>query len=870
MKSPLILIAAIPAFVVSAAAQQPTATDLAAWKRQAQNVTITRDDWGIAHIHGKTDADAVFGLEYAQAEDDFNRVETNYINAMGRLAEAEGESQIYRDLRMKLFINPDTLKALYAKSPDWLKKLMNAYADGLNFYLATHPNVTPRVIKHFEPWMALSFTEGSIGGDIEKVNLNQLEAFYGGHAPASTSGDEEEELYKEPSGSNGIAIAPANTVNHHALLLINPHTSFFFRSEVQVTSDEGLNAYGAVTWGQIFIYQGFNPHVGWMHTSSGVDAEDEFLETVTKKGDGYVYKHGDKELPVVSSKITVPYKTASGMATKDFTVYYTQHGPVVRELNGKWVAVALMNEPVQALTQSYTRTKATDYKSYRQSFELHTNSSNNTIFADTQGDIAYFHGNYIPKRDPKFDWTRPVDGSDPATDYKGLLSVDETPHLLNPASGWIYNSNNWPWSAAGPSSPKQSDFPAYVETGRAEQPRGYHALKVLPGRKDFTMDNLLTTVAFDSYMPSFEKMIPPLIKAYDATPASDPVKAKVADQIAVLRPWDYRWGANSVATSLAVFWGEDVTRRVSTGRRGRRRRWLGRGSRRRRAGRDAAAIARRRQRQAHGRFRHVEDAVGRHQPLPADQRRHQFEIRRRGTEHSGAVRVGAVGDARVVWRARLSEHEEVVRHERQQLRRGHRVRRQRARARRDGGRRERQSVVEALQRRGDALCQRQPARGVLLSVAAQGAHRARVPPGRVTVPRAAGTFDVKLTPQPTGVAGDAVGRFSIDKRFDGDLTGSGNGEMLSAGSPTKGSAGYVAMECCDRNARRTRGHVRSPTHGHDAPREQSAVDSGRAPIGHGRVGRAERDVCHRHRRWQTLISVRLRAGRRLSRLDAAR
>jgi acyl-homoserine-lactone acylase len=567
----LLIAAAMPALAATLAAQQPTSAELAAWKREAQNVTIIRDDWGIAHIHGKTDAETIFGLEYTQAEDDFNRVETNYINAMGRLAEAEGESQIYRDLRMKLFINADTLKALYAKSPDWLKKLMNAYADGLNYYLATHPGVTPRVIKRFEPWMALSFTEGSIGGDVEKVNLNQLEAFYGGQPAASTSGpgnDEDEELYKEPSGSNGIAISPANTVNHHALLLINPHTSFFFRSEVQVTSDEGLNAYGAVTWGQIFIYQGFNPHVGWMHTSSGVDAEDEFLETVTKKGNGYVYKHGDQELPVVASKITVPYKTASGTATKDFTVYYTQHGPVVRELNGKWVSVSLMNEPVKALTQSYTRTKATDYKSFRQSLELHTNSSNNTIFASSQGDIAYFHGNYIPKRDPKFDWTRPVDGSDPATDYKGLLSVDETPHLLNPASGWIFNSNNWPWSAAGPSSPKQSDFPAYVETGRAESPRGYHALKVLPGRKDFTMNNLLTTVAFDSYMPSFERMIPPLLKAYDAAPASDPLKAKLADQIAVLRPWDYRWGATSVATSLAVYFGEDVTRRVSTGRRG--------------------------------------------------------------------------------------------------------------------------------------------------------------------------------------------------------------------------------------------------------------------------------------------------------------
>ncbi len=574
MKKVLILIAAaVPTLAVSSAAQQPTAAELAAWKREAQNVTIMRDDWGIAHIHGKTDADAVFGLEYAQAEDDFNRVETNYLNAMGRLAEAEGETQIYRDLRMKLFINADTLKALYGKSPEWLKKLMNAYADGLNYYLATHPGVTPRVIKHFEPWMALSFTEGSIGGDVEKVNLQELEAFYGGHASASTSGsgsaDDDEELYKEPSGSNGIAISPANTVNHHALLLINPHTSFFFRSEVQVSSDEGLNAYGAVTWGQIFVYQGFNPHVGWMHTSSGVDAIDDFLETIAKKGDGYVYKHGDQELPVVSWKINVPYKTASGMANKEFTVYRTQHGPVVRELNGKWVSISLMNEPVKALTQSYSRTKATDYKSFRQTLEVgHTNSSNNTIFADVQGDIAYFHGNYIPRRDTSFDWTRPVDGSNPATQYKGLLSVDETPHLLNPASGWIFNSNNWPWSAAGPSSPKQSDFPTYVEMGRAEAPRGYHALEVLPGRKDFTMNNLLTTVAFDSYMPSFERMIPPLIKAYDAAPASDPLKAKLADQIAVLRPWDYRWGANSVATSLAVFFGEDVTRRVSRGRRG--------------------------------------------------------------------------------------------------------------------------------------------------------------------------------------------------------------------------------------------------------------------------------------------------------------
>src|SRR5580704_13821449 len=241
------------------------------WKQEAANVTVIRDDWGIAHVYGKTDADAVFGMEYAQAEDDFNRVETNYINAMGRLAEAEGEGKIYQDLRMKLFIDPESLKKEYAASPEWLKKLMNAFADGLNYYLTKHPEVKPRVIRRFEPWMALSFTEGSIGGDIERVNLAQLEAFYG-KVPVSAGASAEDDEIEEPSGSNGIAIAPANTAEHHALLLINPHTSFFFRSELQMASEEGLNAYGAVTWGQFFVYQGFNEHAGWMHTSSGVNA----------------------------------------------------------------------------------------------------------------------------------------------------------------------------------------------------------------------------------------------------------------------------------------------------------------------------------------------------------------------------------------------------------------------------------------------------------------------------------------------------------------------------------------------------------------------------------------------------------------------
>ena len=555
MKTLILILAAC----VSVAPRGAGAQEQARWQQHARNVTIIRDDWGIAHVYGVTDADAVFGMEYAQAEDDFNRVETNYINALGRLAETEGASQIYRDLRMKLFMNPDSLRSKYAASPPWLRTLMVAFADGLNFYLSTHPNVKPRVITHFEPWMALAFSEGSIGGDIERVDLRRLATFYGDTAQATSSiGDGPP---PEPSGSNGIAIAPSITADHHALLWINPHTSFYFRSELQMASQEGLDAYGAVTWGQFFVYQGFNPRAGWMHTSSGVDAVDEYLETVMEKDGRYFYKYGGRYLPMTTTTITVPYRTSAGMAQKVFTAYYTRHGPVIRKDGDKWVSISLMQLPIKALEQSYLRTKATSYKAYLQTMQLHANSSNNTMYADADGHIAYFHANFIPRRDTSFDWTKPVDGSNPATDWGPVLSVDQSPHLLDPKNGWLYNSNNWPWSAAGPYSPRRSDFPRYVETGTEESPRGHHALRLLTGAKNVTMSSL-TAMAFDRYLPAFAQMIPPLLKAYDQLPASDTMRTALADQIAMLRGWDFRWGASSIPTSLAVFWGEDVLRRV--------------------------------------------------------------------------------------------------------------------------------------------------------------------------------------------------------------------------------------------------------------------------------------------------------------------
>jgi acyl-homoserine-lactone acylase len=534
-------------------------------KAEAAQVSIVRDDWGIAHIHGKTDAQAVFGMIYAQAEDDFNRVEANYLTALGRTAEAEGQAAIWQDLRQKLIVDPIDLKAKYAASQTWLRTLMDGWADGLNYYLATHPAVRPKVVKHFEPWMALSFSEGSIGPDIEKAPLPALEAFYGGKPVAARTyqlAEAESLKFKEPSGSNGMAIGPGATKDGHALLLINPHTSFFFRAEQQVTSDQGLNAYGAATWGQFFIYQGFNDHAGWMHTSTAADTVDEFAETIVRKDGKLYYRYGREERPVTVSTIAVAYRTSGGrMASQSFTVYRTHHGPIVRAEGGKWIAIALMNKPVEALEQSFERTKTTDLASFLKVAALAANSSNNTVFADSKGETALLLPQFMPRRDNRFDYTKPVDGADPATDWKGLTSFAEIPHVVNPAHGWLYNSNDGPWWAAGPDSPQRAAFPRYMDQV-GENPRTPHALRVLDGAKDVTLPTLIQR-AYDPYLPAFGRLIPGLLAAYDGVATGDPQKARLAEPVAALRAWDDRWSADSAATSVAVFWGEALWAKVA-------------------------------------------------------------------------------------------------------------------------------------------------------------------------------------------------------------------------------------------------------------------------------------------------------------------
>jgi acyl-homoserine-lactone acylase len=518
------------------------------WQQQASRVSIVRDQWGIAHVYGKSDADAVFGALYAQAEDDFPRIERNYLTALGWLARAEGEAAIYSDLRNRLFIDVRDLERDYQRSPPWLQQLMIAWADGLNYYLYRHHQVQPRAVAHFEPWMALSFTEGSIGGDIETVDLGKLAAFYG--APLA----ETRPKIAAAGGSNGIAIAPRLSASGHALLWINPHTSFYFRSELQLVSEEGLNVYGAATWGQLFIYQGFNEHNGWMHTSYGGDAIDEYAETIVRKPDGIYYRYGQGLRKLRVRHLVIPYRLNGTLRTRPFTVYYSHHGPIIRAEADKWIAIKLLHEPVIALQQSYLRTKTRNYAEFYQTQQLRTDSSNNTVYADADGTIAYFHGNFIPKRNRQFDFTKPVDGSDPATEWLEKSDLKDTIIIVNPKNGWVQNTNSWPFQAAGSESPKPDQFPAYMwSTG--ENPRDVHAVELLTKIHDVTLDRLIAT-GYDSRLTAFDLLLPHLFAAYDRLPAGDPRRDSLALPIDTLRRWDHRTSAGSVPTAVAVFWGQ--------------------------------------------------------------------------------------------------------------------------------------------------------------------------------------------------------------------------------------------------------------------------------------------------------------------------
>ncbi|QKJ65162.1 penicillin acylase family protein [Flavobacterium sp. M31R6] len=517
----------------------------------AQQVTIIRDNWGIAHIYGKTDADAVFGMLYAQCEDDFKRVEMNYIDKLGRLAEVKGHSVLYNDLETRLLIDVDEAKTDYKNAAPWLKKILNSYADGINYYLHKHPEVKPLMLNHFEPWYPLLWTDGSIGA-ISTADLSnaELKSFYGGADKLTYV----EKVKDMQTGSNGFAIAPSKTASGNAILYINPHTTFYFRPEIQINSEEGLNAYGAVTWGQFFIYQGFNENCGWMHTSSNVDVADMYAEKIVTKNNKLFYEYDSKLYPVIEKKITISYLEKGKLVPKTFTTYFTNNGPIMAKRDGKWISLKSNNRSMKSLEQSWLRTKSKNFDDYKKAMELKANTSNNTVYADNKGNIAYWHGNFIPIRNKDLDWGKVVDGSTSATQWKGLHDPSETVHLFNPNNGWLQNCNSTPYSVAGINSPKEADYLPYMAPD-GENFRAINAVRLLSKGNSYTLDKVIAD-GYDTKLSIFEVLIPALVSSFEKNiQPENPMYKELIEPITLLKKWDYYANESSVATTLANEWG---------------------------------------------------------------------------------------------------------------------------------------------------------------------------------------------------------------------------------------------------------------------------------------------------------------------------
>ena len=533
-------------------AQEFSATEIAAFETQAKRVNIVRDKWGIPHIYGKTDADAVFGLLFAQCEDDFKRVELNYIEKLGRLAEVNGEKDLFNDLQIRLLFDSTEAKADYAKAQPSFKKLLDAYADGINYYLYKNPKVKPALLTRFKPWFALMWTDGSIGAiNTADLTVTELKKFYSGDFTPTASVTV---IKDQQSGSNGFAFAPSITESGNAILYINPHTTFYFRPEVQMQSEEGLNAYGAVTWGQFFVYQGFNEHVGWMHTSNNVDIADMYAEKITKTDKGLFYEYDKKKYPVIQKKISISYLIGNEKKTKNFTTYFTNNGPIMAVRDGKWISLKAKNRNATSLVQSWVRTKAKNFEDYQKAMDMKANASNNTVYADAKGNIAYWHGNFIPIRNQKYNWSDVVDGSTSATAWKGLHAVKDMVHVYNPTNGWLQNCNSTPFSVAGANSPNKANYPTYMAPD-GENFRGVAATKLLAMPMKYDLDKVIK-LGYDSYMPAFEVLIPALLNAYASIPQSDPLKEELKTPISLLKNWDYRSSETSEAAALALEWAQ--------------------------------------------------------------------------------------------------------------------------------------------------------------------------------------------------------------------------------------------------------------------------------------------------------------------------
>ncbi len=522
-------------------------------ERMAAQVTIHRDEWGVPHIEGPTDASVAFGFAYAQAEDYFWQVEDTYVGALGRYAELYGQEAVDADLLNRSFEIPEGAKADFPNMEPELRALATGFTDGLNHYLANHPQVKPRLITHFEPWHMLAYER------------HMLATFLFGksHAPRSGIRKTSDE-FQAAIGSNTWAVGPSRTKSKNAMLFANPHQPWFGYGqfyEGHLKSDEGLNFSGACFFGGPLPTIGHNENLGWSHTVNNPDVADVWLETFDDPDNKLNYKTGDGYRQADQWKVTLKIKTADGFKEKSYTLRKTHHGPIVgRAKDGRYLSVRIARlSEGSRLRQALRMTKAKNFEQWRSAMAELNLQMFNTCYADRDGNIFYVYNGAIPKRDPSFDWTKPVDGSNPKTEWQGLHAFDELPQILNPESGYLQNCNSTPFTTTDVGNPSIGDFPAYMAEDRfTDNRRAKVSRMLLREMHDITFEDW-KKAAWDTtlYWPLVN--LPKLEREFAALEKTDPTLAeKCKPYMDHLCDWDCHSAIDSTQTTLCYVWYESL------------------------------------------------------------------------------------------------------------------------------------------------------------------------------------------------------------------------------------------------------------------------------------------------------------------------
>jgi acyl-homoserine-lactone acylase len=522
--------------------------------RLAAEVTIHRDSFGVPHIHGRTDEAVVFGIGYAQAEDNLWQIEEDYLRALGMASYVYGERELAHDIVVAAFDVERLSRDEYAAQPPAIKRLLDAYAAGINHYIEHHPQLRPRVLVRMEPWYPLALFRGvSPARSVDGVRLGELADRVGAGAGARPTIDPPGSTHALRDGSNAWAVAPRRTSGGQALLFQNPHVGFFGggqRYELRLESDEGWRFAGFAVLATPFPRAGHNDRLGWTHTNTAADAADAFLLDFSHPNDPLLYRHGDEWRRATEHVITVRVNTQAGVESRSYRVLRSHHGPIVGERDGRPVAVRIARfEEGGSLAQWYAMGRARSLEEFQAALAQRAFPISNTMYADADGNILYVHGNAVPRRDTRFDWSHPVDGSDPATEWQGFHELHELPQLLNPAGGWLQNTNSTPFlAAADGDNLDPADYPSYMAT-EADNARARISRRIL-AREDAWSFERWAEAAFDTEAVEAEDFVASLVQQWERLGVLEPERALAVEPfVDALRAWDGRMTTSSIAAT---------------------------------------------------------------------------------------------------------------------------------------------------------------------------------------------------------------------------------------------------------------------------------------------------------------------------------